>query len=132
MGFITYTFVFIGAIFFSSCETQNKTSLSKYYEKKTSEVKITEKKEKEKTYTGWWVYGEKQHIFKDEKTLEEHDLAFPNENMKELKELYLAVCEMEYFPMECTMTGILQKSLDGTSTLVVSRFEILYIQGCGE
>jgi hypothetical protein len=78
-------------------------------------------------YTGWWVYGEGQHIFKDEQTLEEYDMEFPNENMGELVELYLAVCEMEYFPMECMMQGNLQND-----TLIVADFEILYIQGCGE
>ena len=80
-----------------------------------------------KTYVGWWVYGEGQHIFKDEQTLDEYDLIFPNENMEELVELYVSVCEMEYFPMECQMTGILSGS-----TLSVQEFEILYIQGCGE
>ena len=80
-----------------------------------------------KTYLGWWVYGEEQHIFKDELTLEEYDLIFPNENMGDLVELYLSVCEMEYFPMECQMTGILSSSI-----LSVQEFEILYIQGCGE
>ena len=80
-----------------------------------------------KTYLGWWVYGEGQHIFKDEQTLEEYDLIFPNENMVELVELYISVCEMEYFPMECQMSGILSGSI-----LSVQEFEILYIQGCGE
>ena len=80
-----------------------------------------------KTYLGWWVYGEGQHIFKDELTLAEYDLTFPNENMEELVELYISVCEMEYFPMECQMTGILSVSI-----LSVQEFEILYIQGCGE
>jgi len=85
------------------------------------------KMEEPKEYVGWWVYGEGQHIFKDETTLEEWELTFPNENMQELAELYLAVCEMEYFPMECMMQGNLQND-----TLIVSDFEILYIQGCGE
>jgi len=80
-----------------------------------------------KTYLGWWVYGEGQHIFKDELTLNEYDLVFPNENMVELVELYISVCEMEYYPMECQMTGILSGSI-----LSVQEFEILYIQGCGE
>ena len=62
-------------------------------------------------YTGWWVYGEGQHIFKDEESLGEWGLTFPNENMEELVELYLAVCEMEYFPMECIMQGNLQMPL---------------------
>ena len=85
------------------------------------------KMEEPKEYVGWWVYGEGQHIFKDETTLEEWELTFPNENMQELAELYLAVCEMEYFPMECMMQGNLQND-----TLIVADFEILYIQGCGE
>ena len=80
-----------------------------------------------KTYVGWWVYGEGQNIFKDEQTLDEYDLIFPNENMDELVELYVSVCEMEYFPMECQMTGVLSGSI-----LSVQEFEILYIQGCGE
>ena len=78
-------------------------------------------------YSGWWVYGEGQHIFKDEESLGEWGLTFPNENMEELVELYLAVCEMEYFPMECIMQGNLQND-----TLQVADFEITYIQGCGE
>ena len=103
--------------------TDKKELLSK------STVEITE----EKKYNGWWVYGEGQHIFKDEESLEEWDLEFPNENMEELKELYLAICEMEYFPMECEMIGhksddILEKKI----TLIVSGFNILYIQGCGQ
>ena len=85
------------------------------------------KTEEPKEYVGWWVYGEGQHIFKDETTLEEWGLTFPNENMQELAELYVAVCEMEYFPMECMMQGNLQND-----TLIVTDFEILYIQGCGE
>ena len=83
--------------------------------------------QKVQTYTGWWIYGEGQHIFKDEQTLGEWELTFPNENMQELVELYLAVCEMEYFPMECNMQGHLQND-----TLEVTDFEITYIQGCGE
>jgi hypothetical protein len=84
-----------------------------------------------KTYTGWWVYGEGQHIFKDEQTLDEYDLVFPNENMVELVELYISVCEMEYFPMECEMSGYMIY-IDGLPFLQVQEFEILYIQGCGE
>ena len=86
-----------------------------------------------KTYNGWWVYGEGQHIFKDEESLEEWNLEFSNENMEELQELYLAICEMEYFPMECEMIGYKRKDILGNeTTLIVSEFNILYIQGCGE
>jgi len=90
-------------------------------------TKEQSKLEEPKQYIGWWVYGEGQHIFKDEETLGEWELTFPNENMEELVELYLAVCEMEYFPMECNMQGHLQND-----TLEVTDFEITYIQGCGE
>jgi len=83
------------------------------------------------TFSGWWVYGEGQHIFKNEKTLEEYDLIFPNENMEKLVELYLSVCEMEYFPMESQMMGSIIY-IDGIQFLQVQDFEILHIQGCGE
>ena len=90
-------------------------------------TKEQDKMVESKQYTGWWIYGEGQHIFKDETTLGEWELTFPNENLQELVELYLAVCEMEYFPMECIMQGNLQDD-----TLEVADFEITYIQGCGE
>tara|TARA_B100001758_G_C18362254_1_gene586451 strand:+ start:827 stop:1171 length:345 start_codon:yes stop_codon:yes gene_type:complete len=90
-------------------------------------IKEKAKNKEVKQYVGWWVYGEGQHIFKDENTLEEWELTFPNENTKELVDLYLAVCEMEYYPMECMMQGNLQKD-----TLIVTNFEILHIQGCEE
>ena len=84
-------------------------------------------------YTGWWIYGEGQHIFKDEESLNEYMLEFPNENIKELVKLYMAICEMEYFPMECNIIGYLKKdSLQTEMRLIVSEFEITYIQGCGE
>ena len=88
---------------------------------------VKEQKELVKEYTGWWVYGEGYHIFKDEMTLKEWNLIFPHEDNEELIELYLSVCEMEYFPMECVMKGTLKHD-----TLEVVDFEITYIQGCGE
>lgn len=121
-------FIFI----LSSCTIQMKVDVSSD-EKEKSGMKIVVENTEQKEYIGWWVYGEGQHIFKDEQTLEEYDMEFPNENMEELVELYLAVCEMEYFPMECKMTGHLKKELvEKQTTLIVSDFEILYIQGCGE
>jgi hypothetical protein len=121
-------FIFI----LSSCTIQKKLDVSSD-EKEKSGMKIVVENTEQKEYIGWWVYGEGQHIFKDEQTLEEYDMEFPNENMEELVELYLAVCEMEYFPMECKMTGHLKKELvEKQTTLIVSDFEILYIQGCGE
>ena len=83
--------------------------------------------DKHSNYTGWWIYGEEQHLFKDEATLKEWHLKFQNENINEMKELYLAITEMEYFPMECFMKGFLSND-----TLFVLDFEINYIQGCGE
>ncbi len=116
----------------SSCTIQMKVDVSSD-EKQKSGMKIVVENTEQKDYQGWWVYGEGQHIFKDETTLEEYDLEFPNENMEELVELYLAVCEMEYFPMECKMIGHLKKEVvEKQTTLIVSDFEILYIQGCGE
>ena len=121
-------FIFI----LSSCTIQMKVDVFSD-EKEKSGMKILAENTEQKEYIGWWVYGEGQHIFKDEQTLEEYDMEFPNENMEELIELYLAVCEMEYFPMECKMTGHLKKELvEKQTTLIVSDFEILYIQGCGE
>lgn len=121
-------FIFI----LSSCTIQMIIDVSSD-EKEKSGMKILVENTEQKEYIGWWVYGEGQHIFKDEQTLEEYDMEFPNENMEELIELYLAVCEMEYFPMECKMTGHLKKELvEKQTTLIVSDFEILYIQGCGE
>ena len=115
-------FIFI----LSSCTIQMKIDVSSD-EKEKSGMKILVENTEQKEYIGWWVYGEGQHIFKDEQTLEEYDMEFPNENMEELVELYLAVCEMEYFPMECEMKGTLNGNI-----LIVQAFEILYIQGCGE
>tara|TARA_B110000444_G_scaffold46698_1_gene42572 strand:- start:195 stop:614 length:420 start_codon:yes stop_codon:yes gene_type:complete len=116
--------LFGSTLFISSCAMPKNT------EKQEEIIPIATRvinSETIKTFTGCWVYGERQHIFKDEATLEEYDLVFPNENMEELVELYLAVCEMEYLPMECEMKG----TLNG-NTLTVQAFEILYIQGCGE
>ena len=97
---------------------------------KKAEVTINKSTE---SLSGWWIYGEGQHIFKDEESLEEWDLEFLNESMEELKELYLAICEMEYFPMECEMIGHKRKDiLKNETALIVSEFNILYIQGCGE
>ena len=118
---------------FLSCSIQMKVDVSKDGKEAKSEVKIIIENTKEKTYKGWWVYGEGQHVFKDEQTLDEYDVEFLNENMEALRDLYLAVCEMEYFPMECAMKGHLKKDvLEKQNTLIVSEFEILYIQGCGE
>ena len=76
-------------------------------------------------YYGWWVYGDGQHIFKDEETLQEFEMVFLNENIDELVELYLAVCEMEYYPLECSVTAFSKEN-----TLQIKDFEIMYIEGC--
>ena len=116
-----------------SCNIQIKVSNDKEEIPSESVVKIVVENTEEKSYNGWWVYGEGQHIFKDEESLEEWNLEFSNESMEELKELYLAICEMEYFPMECEMIGHKRKDiLKNETTLIVSEFNILYIQGCGE
>jgi len=116
-----------------SCNVQIKVSADKEEIPSESVVKIVVENTEEKSYNGWWVYGKGQHIFKDEESLEEWNLEFPNENMKELEELYLAICEMEYFPMECEMIGHKRKDvLENETILIISEFNILYIQGCGE
>ena len=116
-----------------SCNVQIKVSADKEEIPSESVVKIVVENTEEKSHIGWWVYGEGQHIFKDEKSLEEWNLEFPNENMEELEELYLAICEMEYFPMECEMIGHKRKDvLENETILIISEFNILYIQGCGE
>ena len=110
-----------------------KIDAQKDNEKVISTIEIIVENIKETTYKGWWIYGEGQHIFKDEKTLDEYDLEFPNEIPKEIQTLYLAVCQMEYFPMECAITGYTKTNLlSNQKTLVVSSFEILYVEGCGE
>jgi hypothetical protein len=132
MNFTKHISVFIGILFISSCTIQMKVDNSSDNEKESG-IKIVVENTEQKAYTGWWVYGEDQHIFKDEESLEEWDLEFPNEDMDELVELYLAVCEMEYFPMECKMIGHFKKELvKNQKILVVNNFEILYVQGCGE
>ncbi len=124
---------FVSAILFTSCGVQIKLELLKGIEGSKREVQIIVENTKSTTYKGWWIYGEGQHIFKDEQSLGEYNIAFLNEDIEELQALYLAVCEMEYFPMECTMTGHLQKNLlENENILVVTSFEILYVQGCGE
>ena len=112
-----------------SCNLQFKKNI----EKEESKNKKSLEQISLKTYKGWWVYGEGQHIFKDEKTLKEYDLEFPHENPEEIAALYLAVCEMEYFPMECSINTYDKKdTLEQNNTLIVADFNILYIQGCGE
>ena len=115
--------------FMLSCNLQFKKNI----EKEESKNKKGLQNISLKTYKGWWVYGEGQHIFKDEKTLKEYDLEFPHENPEEIAALYLAVCEMEYFPMECSINTYDKKDiLEQNNTLIVADFNILYIQGCGE
>ena len=80
----------------------------------------------------YWNKG-KSFLSNKDKVLKTIIEKFPNENLEELEELYLAVCEMEYFPMECEMIGHKKKNvLENQTTLIVSKFNILYIQGCGE
>ena len=122
LGLRYNTIIFLSLLLvISSCVTPKEVI------QESSLLRLTDFVVTTNTLNGWWVYGEGQHIFKDEQSLEEYDLIFPNENMVELAELYISVCEMEYFPMECKMTGILSDSI-----LSVQDFEILYIQGCGE
>ena len=116
---IIFSFLILLLVF--SCNVQIKVSADKEESPSENVIKIVVETTKQKGHIGWWVYGEGQHIFKDEESLEE------------LEELYLAVCEMEYFPMECEMIGHKKKNVLGNqTTLIVSKFNILYVQGCGE
>ena len=123
----------ISSIFLLSCSMQMKFNITKDEFNKEIEMKVTVENTELKTYKGWWIYGEGQHIFKDEESLDEYNLEFLHEDIEELSALYLAVCEMEYFPMECAMKGYIKKNISATkNTLLVSEFEILYVEGCEE
>jgi hypothetical protein len=125
--------ILISTILLSSCGVQIKLKLLKDEESTKSAVQIILENMKSTTYKGWWIYGEGLHIFKDEQTLDEYYLEFVGEDIKELQALYLAMCEMEYYPMECAMTGYIKKNLlENENILVVTDFEILYVQGCEE
>ena len=133
MAYNRYKIIFSLLFLIFSCNIQIKVSDEKQDPPSENIVKIVVENTKQKGYIGWWVYGEGEHIFKDEESLEEWNLEFTNENMKELEDLYLAICEMEYFPMECKMIGHIKKEfVKNQKILVVNNFEILYIQGCGE
>tara|TARA_B100000902_G_scaffold399064_1_gene468213 strand:+ start:3875 stop:4279 length:405 start_codon:yes stop_codon:yes gene_type:complete len=85
----------------------------------------------ENEYIGWWIHGEYQNIFLDENTLEEWSIHFINEEEEEIKDLYLSICEMEYFPLETKMVGYFKNDTEeNDKTLLVVDFQILYIQGC--
>jgi len=130
---IKHIALFISLIVLCSCSIQFQINTKADTNSETNEINIVVENTQKKDYIGWWVYGEGFHVFKDESTLEEWSLEFPNEDMEELKELYLAVCEMEYFPMECKIRGHFTNDIiKKQKTLIVHTFEILYIQGCGE
>ena len=130
---IKYIALFVSLIVLCSCSIQFQINTKADTNSEANEINIVVENTQKNDYIGWWVYGEGFHIFKDESTLEEWDLEFPNEKMEELKELYLAVCEMEYFPMECEMIGNKKKNiLTNETTLIVKEFNILHVQGCGE
>ena len=119
--------------FLSSCGSEIKIDVEKNIAHSTNEVKIIIKNTAEKELTGWWVYGEGQHIFKDEESLEEFDIEFKDEDPKEIVELYLAICEMEYFPLESKIIAHKRKDvLRNQITLIVSKINILHVEGCGE
>jgi len=116
-----------------SCNVQIKVSTYKQELPSKNVVKIVVENTEQQSHIGWWIYGENQHIFKDQESFEEWNVVFPNENMEKLEELYLAICEMQYFPLECEMIGKKSKDiLSNQITLIVLDFNILYIQGCGE
>mgnify|MGYP003312225087 CR=1 FL=1 len=62
-----------------------------------------------------------------EKSLEEYNLQFLNEDSLELIELYLSIVEMEYFPMETNIIGVKKDE-----NFYVDDFEITYVVGCDD
>jgi len=129
----TLIIIFCSLFILCSCSIQMNVTTKLNSDSKKNEFKILIENKKETTYLGWWIYGEGNHIFKDELTLEEWRIEFVNEQIEEINKLYLDVCEMEYFPMECRMIGHLRKDIvNNYKTLVVKEFEILYVQGCDE
>ena len=121
---IIYTFLFSILILDISCNAVIKEDTN------PDTIKAQNTKEE---YIGWWIYGEEQHIFKDEESLGEWEIVFINENIEQIKKLYLSITEMEYFPMECRMIGEKEiNTLTKQSILYVADFEILYVQGCGD
>ncbi len=83
------------------------------------------------TYTGWWVYGNGEHIFKDSTTLEEWEIFFINEDKEDVEELYLEITQMEYFALECIIKGVVFQSNE-KKIIEISDFKITHIEGCGE
>ena len=84
-------------------------------------------KTKDQDFSGWGIYGESLHLFKDEKSLKEFEISFLNERKEDLELLYLEIAEMEYFPVDCNVKGYVKND-----TLYVDDLEITFIQGCGE
>jgi len=106
------TLFFVIVILLSSCKIESE-SLNLKQQSETQLKNIAEDTSS-KNYKGWWIYGEGQ-------------------NIKELETLYLAVCEMEYFPMESVLDATMKiDSRNSKKILVVYDFEILYVEGCGE
>ena len=129
----TLIIIFCSLFILCSCSIQMNVTTKLNSDSKKNEFKILIENKKETTYLGWWIYGEGNHIFKDELTLEEWRIEFVNEQIEEINKLYLDVCEMEYFPMECKMIGHFRKDIiNNHKTLIVKEFEILYVQGCDE
>ena len=85
------------------------------------------------SYEGWWIFGDSNHLFKDQNTLKEISLVFMDYNENDINELYLSIAKMEYFPIECYIRGIKKIDLKKNELYFsVQDFEILYVEGCGE
>ena len=76
-------------------------------------------------FSGWWIYGESLHLFKDEKSLKEFEISFLKERKEDLELLYLEVAEIEYFPVDCNINGYVRND-----TLYVFDLKITYVKGC--
>ena len=84
MKFLNHIILFAVLMLTSSCNMQMKIESLKDNQESKGSLNIIIQSIKEKTYKGWWIYGEGYHIFKDEKTLDEYDLEFVDENMEAL------------------------------------------------
>ena len=95
MKVIKSTLFFVIVILLSSC----KIKFESLKHKQQPETKFNAIVEDtiSNNYKGWWIYGEGLHIFKDEESLLEYELEFPNENIKELPILPLWVQKMSFF-----------------------------------
>ena len=123
MKLILLTIVF----FVTSCSNIDNNSFL------SSQNDINDKKKVQtKKYVGWWIFGEKMHLFKDSKNLEEYELFFLNETTEEITKFYLELAEQEFLPIDIEIDGSLHTNEKNQKILEASDFYVTFIQGCDE